>query len=146
MREFCVGWKMEGAGYWPPFFEARAKGISVESEQASPFCQDFTFSVVFQRYVCTSIVGLFEWSCPTAIAGMVGAIIVDALDTVGQGFWSHVGEEGCKGVEPGGTDGNTSCPVDLIFGAVFLVAAFFHIAPCFMFFGESLSECWGPWG
>jgi hypothetical protein len=122
-------WFSQGAFIRPtaqqsPFYSARTK-----SEQSFPFAHRMSLSVVGNHAIGTSVVRLDGERCPSTVAGLIIAGVVDAVQRVALWARSHVGQESREVRAPFIADGDSSVPVVLIGPLASVVAPRFHGSP-----------------
>lgn len=111
----------------PSITDATPDGVWRHIEFACPFRDCHSLTIHRQRMVDPGVVALFDFGSPTAIVRLVVAVIVDAVKRMTVWAHTHVVEEILERFTPSGANLNTTCAVVLIFAAIRVVAATYHL-------------------
>ncbi len=116
--------------YRPAVRQSPAQAAIRDSRYSRPFGQRVGFAVAHKNPVCVRVVGLFHRRCPSAIARLVVAIRINAIQRVlSPRTRPHVCIEVFKRLAPAGTDLNPPAAVKVILGVVGIAAPLTHGAP-----------------
>lgn len=118
----------EGQFDGPAQPQSRLHRVSVDLEVDSQLCHTATLPLHRESLVGPTVPALFKTVCPTAVAWLVIAVVVDSFDA--QTFWPipHVGQEGLK-YPPSIADRNSTTAVILKISVLGIGASLNHAEP-----------------
>jgi hypothetical protein len=79
--------------------------------------------------IAACVLHLFAMCCPSAVAGLIVATSVDAVDAVAFRLWSHIAEERLERLSPSTANDDASCTVVFIAKVIRNTASPNHSAP-----------------
>lgn len=132
-------WFCQCALYRPSTAQSSLNGFSFDAKLDRPISDTLRFSAIGYQASSPGVALLLSDCCPSAIAGLVVATIVNSLKRV---LWTwprpHVRKE-CFKRFPFIADGNSSAAIAIIFLVRYVLTAFFHVFPSRVFRGVALS-------
>ena len=112
---------------------SRVKGLVVNPRDPGGLCQREALAVQLNPYGVASVAGLLRPGCPAAVAGGIGAVIVNALQSAARRLRPHVAEERREARAPLRMHGDPATAVTWILRAVRIFATLFGVAPALVF-------------
>lgn len=123
-----------GAFNRPSLFNSPSDGTISYSEFSRPLAETHSSTVARQSHIPSRVQALFFWGCPSAVARLVVAVVVDSVNAVVLRWTrTHVGEKLRKRELPGGAYSNPSPAVVSVTDAARGITAFNHLVPDCMF-------------
>ncbi len=121
--------RSQGLFYGPSAGQSFCQRLWSLSDLSCPRTQQLCMAVMSQRPISARIQRLFLLTGPAAIVRRIWPVIVDTLNRVAFGTWSHITYERDRIVDPISRHRNASTAITRIRFAVRLIAAFFNASP-----------------
>lgn len=114
------------------------KRLLLDAHSLREGCGGIDSSLVFDTVNAAPVARLFVARSPAAIAWLVIAVIVDALNTITGRAWTHICQKLREAI-PALTNGNSSSTVKMIVGCVWIKTSFAQRTPNVVFTCLALS-------